>query len=136
MRMNGLSTCGSPSLVTFRPSGGSVCSSSAGPSSERRLAQLAARARARRDDRYMRILVERQQDALSRDVSWLDDLIQEERTGSAGTPPAGPPANPTGRGLLAGAPGAPVARLVPLASASQLQRAAPRAPGRLPADSD
>ena len=37
-----------------------------------RLAQLAARARARRDDRYMRILAERQHDSLSRDVSWLD----------------------------------------------------------------
>jgi hypothetical protein len=31
----------------------------------------------------MRILAERQQDALSRDVSWLDDLIREERAGSA-----------------------------------------------------
>ena len=58
-----------------------------------RLAQVAARARARRDDRYMRILCERQQDSLSRDVSWLDHLIQEERAGkSIGAPPAGRPA--------------------------------------------
>jgi DNA-binding PadR family transcriptional regulator len=84
-----------------------------------RLAQLAARARARRDDRYMRVLAERQQDALSRDVSWLDDLIREERLGSAGTSPAGPPA---------ASPGVEGARSrlkpVPLASASQLHRAA------------
>jgi DNA-binding PadR family transcriptional regulator len=100
-----------------------------------RLALLAARARARRDDRYMRILVDRQQEALSRDVSWLDGLIQEERTGSAGAGPVRLPADPTGRDLPPGAPGAPVARLVPLASASQLQRAAPRAPGQQPAES-
>ena len=50
-----------------------------------RLAQLAARARARRDDRYMRILVERQQEALSRDVSWLEHLITEERAGETGS---------------------------------------------------
>jgi DNA-binding PadR family transcriptional regulator len=74
-----------------------------------RLAQVAARARARRDDRYMRILCERQKDSLSRDVSWLDHLIHEERAGQASQPPAGT---------------APV-RLVPLASASQLQRTAP-----------
>ena len=54
-----------------------------------RLAQLAARARARRDDRYMRILVERQQEALSRDVSWLEHLITEERAGETGSGTAG-----------------------------------------------
>jgi DNA-binding PadR family transcriptional regulator len=120
-----------------------------------RLAQLAARARARRDDRYMRILTDRQQEALSRDVSWLDSLIEEERTGSAETRPVGPPANlasptnpasptspasPTNPVNPAGrdAPGRaapPVVRLVPLASASQLQRAAPRAPEQPPAES-
>jgi DNA-binding PadR family transcriptional regulator len=72
-----------------------------------RLAQLSARARARRDDRYMRILCERQREALTRDVSWLDALIQEERGGPA---PAGATRS--------------TARLVPLASASQLNRAA------------
>jgi DNA-binding PadR family transcriptional regulator len=77
-----------------------------------RLAQVAARARARRDDRYMRVLCERQQDSLSRDVSWLDQLIEQERAGKPSAPP------------LAAAGAAP-ARLVPLASASQLQRTAP-----------
>jgi hypothetical protein len=100
-----------------------------------RLALVATRARARRDDRYMRILIERQQDDLSRDVSWLDNLIQQERdrkpaasplAASAGSATAldgeAPPLH-GGRG-----PGrlAPV-RLVPLASASQLQRTAPAA---------
>jgi DNA-binding PadR family transcriptional regulator len=92
-----------------------------------RLAQVAARARARRDDRYMRILCERQQDSLSRDVSWLDELIQQER---AGKPTAAPPAGgvaaaPGFEGQAPQPPGAtrPV-RLVPLASASQLQRTA------------
>ena len=69
-----------------------------------RLAQVAARARARRDDRYMRILCERQQDSLSRDVSWLDHLIQEERAGSpAGTPPSRAAATCQGRGVTASA---------------------------------
>jgi DNA-binding PadR family transcriptional regulator len=77
-----------------------------------RLAQVAARARARKDDRYMRILCERQQDSLSRDVSWLDQLIEQERAGNPNSPP------------LAAAGTAP-ARLVPLASASQLHRTAP-----------
>jgi DNA-binding PadR family transcriptional regulator len=124
-----------------------------------RLAQAAARARARREDRYMRILSERQQDALSRDVSWLDNLIREERASatSAGAAPEGAPneaqppqaapagaaparATPAGGVPPEGAPaeGAPArtagiparasvenVRLVPLASASQLQRAAP-----------
>ena len=44
-----------------------------------RLAQLAARARARRADRYMKVLFQRQQEELSSNVSWLDQLIQEER---------------------------------------------------------
>jgi DNA-binding PadR family transcriptional regulator len=104
-----------------------------------RLAQAAARARARRDDRYMRILSERQQDALSRDVSWLDELIREERAGhaadeqvgagggSASTPTDGtPPEGAATTGPAAGPARARAdnARLVPLASASQLQRPA------------
>jgi DNA-binding PadR family transcriptional regulator len=88
-----------------------------------RLAQLAARARARRDDRYMRILAEREQEALSRDVSWLDNLIREERSGAATAGPIDPPAT-SGLGATRGTPDVPAARLVPLASASQLQRAA------------
>jgi len=96
-----------------------------------RLAQLTARARARRDDRYMRILSERQQEALSRDVSWLDQLIQEERAGKG----ADEPRAPLGAGDIpaprsaphATAPSTPVSKLVPLASASQLQRAASKA---------
>jgi DNA-binding PadR family transcriptional regulator len=84
-----------------------------------RLAQVAVRARARRDDRYMRILCERQQDSLSRDVSWLDQLIHEERAGR-------PTAAPGSKGQASQAPaGTPPVRLVPLASASQLQRTAP-----------
>jgi DNA-binding PadR family transcriptional regulator len=93
-----------------------------------RLAQVAARARARRDDRYMRILCERQQDSLSRDVSWLDHLIQEERAGKlAPAPPAVGAAGAQGsQGQAPRAPaGTPPARLVPLASASQLQRTVP-----------
>jgi DNA-binding PadR family transcriptional regulator len=89
-----------------------------------RLAQVAARARARRDDRYMRILCERQQDSLSRDVSWLDHLIQEERAGKPiAAPLEGGPAAPgfEGQSSLPPSGTAPV-RLVPLASASQLQR--------------
>jgi DNA-binding PadR family transcriptional regulator len=92
-----------------------------------RLAQVAARARSRRDDRYMRILCERQQDSLSRDVSWLDHLIQEERAGKLAASPAGGAAaapGSQGRGSLPSA-GTPPVRLVPLASASQLQRTVP-----------
>ena len=103
-----------------------------------RLAQLAARARARRDDRYMRILAERQHESLSLDVSWLDRLIQEERAGGETSGPIGPAATAAGAGAGAGsataaasaaasapeAPHRPAAKLVPLASASQLQRAA------------
>lgn len=74
-----------------------------------RLAQLAARARARLDDRYMRVLFQRQQEELSSDVSWLDSLIREE----------------TGPGAT-GATGPVPSRLVPLASASQLRRAIPQ----------
>jgi DNA-binding PadR family transcriptional regulator len=75
-----------------------------------RLAQLAARARARRDDRYMRVLSQRQQEELSSDVSWLDQLIREERAANSGL----------GTVTLGKTPGP-----VPLASASQLQRATP-----------
>jgi DNA-binding PadR family transcriptional regulator len=95
-----------------------------------RLAQLAARARARRDDRYMRILAERQHESLSLDVSWLDRLIQEERAGGVTPGPSGPATTAAGAGAGSaaasrpGAPSTPAARLVPLASASQLQRAA------------
>ncbi len=78
-----------------------------------RLAQLASRARARREDRYMRLLFEHQREALAGDVSWLDHLIDEERVG-------GP------------ARAVPLARLVPLASASQLQRPVPGARGPEP----
>ncbi len=93
-----------------------------------RLAQVAARARARRDDRYMRILCERQQDSLSRDVSWLDHLIQEERAGKVtAAPPTGAAAAPGCQGQASQpAAGTPPVRLVPLASASQLQRTVPR----------
>ena len=93
-----------------------------------RLAQVAARARARRDDRYMRILCEGQQDSLSRDVSWLDHLIQEERAGkpTSPPPPGGAAAGPGSQGQALRPPaGTPPVRLVPLASASQLQRTAP-----------
>jgi DNA-binding PadR family transcriptional regulator len=95
-----------------------------------RLAQLAARARARRDDRYMKVLFQRQQEELSSDVSWLDQLISEERESGASNL-AGPPgetADAQGRHstqprrgwLREQSPG-----LVPLASASQLRRAVP-----------
>lgn len=93
-----------------------------------RLAQLAARARARRDDRYMRVLCQRQQEELSSDVSWLDQLIREERAakpGPQGTVPLA--AVPAAGEATASAPAFPPerrSRLVPLASASQLQRAA------------
>jgi len=95
-----------------------------------RLTQLAGRARSRRDDRYMRVLYERQTEALSRDVSWLDNLIQEERTGATssdivlgdaavaaplGPPGAAPAFNYSHKGRQT--------MLAPLASASQLQRA-------------
>lgn len=79
-----------------------------------RLAQLAARARARRDDRYMKVLADRQQDALSQDMNWLEHLIREERSAAQA---ARAPFHPGGE-APGGAP-----RLVPLASASQLQRA-------------
>jgi DNA-binding PadR family transcriptional regulator len=102
-----------------------------------RLAQVAARARARRDDRYMRVLADRQQESLSTDVSWLDRLIREER--SSGAPDAGHVAGPgpslTGLGpaphtpTATGGPRSALGRLVPLASASQLQRASRAVPG-------
>ena len=59
----------------------------------------------------MRILCERQQDSLSSDLSWLDQLIEQERAGRSSAPPL--------------AAGAAQTRLVPLASASQLHRTAP-----------
>jgi hypothetical protein len=88
-----------------------------------RLAQLASRPRARRGDRYMRILSERQQEALSGDVSWLDHLIEEERVGRTAPGPGSLTLGPVRPGAHR------QARLVPLASASQLQRPAARAPG-------
>lgn len=86
-----------------------------------RLAQLAARARARRDDRYVRVLAERQREALARDVSWLEGLIREERSGADRGRAAGP-------GHAFSADTGP-ARSVPLASASQLQRPPAGGPG-------
>ncbi len=81
-----------------------------------RLAQLAAGARARRDDRYMRILVERQQESLDQDVSWLERLITEERAAEETTSVYETPA------ATARQPGPPAAGppAVPLVSASQL----------------
>jgi DNA-binding PadR family transcriptional regulator len=87
-----------------------------------RLVQLASRARARRDDSYMKILFERQREALSGDVSWLDHLIEEERVGKTAAGPSSlvpAPGRATARGR---------SRLVPLASASQLQRPVPGPP--------
>jgi len=99
-----------------------------------RLAQLAARARAKRDDRYLRVLFQRQHDELSSDMSWLERLIQEERAGRPGAAAGGWSATgPAGPDEAGAAPGPAVAgprRLVPLASASQLQRAAPGRAGR------
>jgi hypothetical protein len=66
----------------------------------------------------MRILSERQQEALSGDVSWLDHLIEEERVGGAVAGP-GSRARDMGR-----SPSHPRKKLVPLVSASQLQRPA------------
>jgi DNA-binding PadR family transcriptional regulator len=116
------------------------------------LALLAARARAKREDRSVRILLERQSDELARDMTWLGQLIDEERAGVGAPPsleapapvlearPSGVPAPITdgplsdGPGATRGAPsneatdglreGGP-RRLVPLASASQLLRPRP-----------
>jgi len=118
-----------------------------------KLAQLATRARARRDDRYARLLAERQQDTLARDVSWLERLITEERAAGGGQPVpalAGPlpdadadawvlgahgpgqgPGGGPGGALAAGAPG--TSRLVPLVSTSQLHYAPSEGLGALPA---
>lgn len=82
-----------------------------------RLAQLGSRARARRDDRYVRVLAEREHQTLARDVTWLEDLIRQERSSSGG-----PPDGAGGPHSSAAAP-APYPRLVPLASTSQLHRA-------------
>jgi len=78
-----------------------------------RLTQLGARALARRDDRYLRILAERERESLARDVSWLDGLIEQER---AATRPAG-----TAFPLVTTRRAGPQV-VVPLASASQLSR--------------
>ncbi|HET9060667.1 MAG TPA: PadR family transcriptional regulator [Acidimicrobiales bacterium] len=56
------------------------------------LALLAARARAKREDRYMRILMERQRDELARDMTWLNQLIDEERASAGDGPPGAKPA--------------------------------------------
>src|SRR5487761_537319 len=93
-----------------------------------RLAQAAARARARREDRYLRVLAERQEEALSRDVTWLEDLIRQERSDAGVAPPlpvtsASSTMSVPGHGRGLGPP-CDLRRLVPLASASQLQRAA------------
>ena len=61
---------------------------------------------------------------LSGDVSWLDHLIEEERASAAATRRRAPRRRGLGR-----PPSHPQARLVPLASASQLQRPAAIAPG-------
>ena len=89
-----------------------------------RLAQMAARARARREDRYMLVLSERQQEELSSHVSWLDRLIREERDPVRGGGPATAGAEGRADGLADWR--RQTKRLVPLASASQLQR--PRGP--------
>jgi DNA-binding PadR family transcriptional regulator len=107
-----------------------------------RLAQMSRRGRARRDDRYMRILAARRQEELVRDVSWLDLLIEQERVGAG----AGAGAGAGDRTASAPSPLNTRAwpRLVPLASASQLQRvtavartlirpAEPATPGHRPA---
>ena len=101
-----------------------------------RLAQLAARARARRDDRYMRVLCQRQQEELSSGVCWLDQLIQQERAGEPGVGRARgqvetvpPTREGAGSRLSPGATRGKEPRLVPLASASQLQRPASGRPG-------
>lgn len=89
-----------------------------------RLAQLALRARAKRDDRYMRILWDRQQESLARDVSWLDQLIREEHSGGAAEhepTPGAVVARPAVDASLQPRPSPFRDRLVPLASASQLQ---------------
>lgn len=122
-----------------------------------RLAHMTRDARPRRDDRYLRILGERQQEALERELSWLDGLVRDERLAGyrmglpVFSPPAPvvpapvvpPPAPPPAPVVPAPAepappepssPGPPAAaawrarsrgpgyRLVPLVSASQLQR--------------
>jgi DNA-binding PadR family transcriptional regulator len=100
-----------------------------------RLAQMAARARARRNDHYVRVVAERQQESLRRDVNWLEQLIRDEKAGGAARPggrPPGPGAASEGTvppalgGAMSMAAGLvrAAARHVPLASASQLQRAA------------
>ncbi len=95
-----------------------------------RLAQLAARARARRDDRYLKVLFQRQQDELSSDVSWLDQLISEERESGASHQASRPGEAEDAQGQPGAQPRRgwrrqPPPGSVPLASASQLRRALP-----------
>jgi DNA-binding PadR family transcriptional regulator len=82
------------------------------------LAERLARARttASRADKYLAILVEREREALHRDLSWIDQLITEERTALAGTDECA--GTRTGHNLPP----------VPLASASQLRRSRTPAP--------
>lgn len=76
-----------------------------------RLALLARRAGQRRGERYVELLSERERDRLTREVSWLGRLIQDERQGTPEPP---------------GAPGgSPARQSVPLASASQLSARRP-----------
>jgi DNA-binding PadR family transcriptional regulator len=101
-----------------------------------RLAQLVARTRARREDRYMRVLFQRQQEELSSHVSWLDKLIRDEREPNESTETAQPAdltvgPEPASAGSSYGGPGLRPPVLVPLASASQLR---PTVPGRLAAE--
>jgi DNA-binding PadR family transcriptional regulator len=98
-----------------------------------RLAHMAARARARRNDHYLRVVADRQQEALRRDVTWLEDLISEERAaaGDGRGPRSAVPPEVGARSVAAGLRA--VVRHVPLASASQLQRAFPGPPEGGPA---
>lgn len=91
-----------------------------------RLAQMAARARARREDRYMRVLADRQREELWSDMSWLERLIEEERAASwpaEGGAHLGAPVRPGQHASPGPWQGPGGGRPVPLASASQLQRA-------------
>jgi hypothetical protein len=79
---------------------------------QRRRSALAARltelaARQGRGGRYAELVSERERDRLSRDVSWLEALIDEEQGDLVRHP---------------GRPSPPRRRPVPLASASQLRR--------------
>jgi DNA-binding PadR family transcriptional regulator len=82
------------------------------------LAERLARARttASRADKYLAILVAREREALGRDLSWIDQLITEERAALVGTDERA--------GTRIGHNLPPV----PLASASQLRRSRTPAP--------